>query len=361
MKQSLKILVSNRALPTNGIGSWTTRLTKLNLDNTFFDFVLSPSSFDENYLYCKKRRFITWRKEVRNLNLKYWVAIDYIRKIKILSKKANKIVAVIMDDVHLLEAIILVKNNFSCSIEIIFSFHGFKLDLKEGVLSSIDKIFFLSQKGYEISKQKHPDNFPKSIVVGNGIDSSIFFPLADESFLKQRKAFGFSAKDEILIWVANDRPKKGIHLFYEILNVLLLEAPNLKVIIIGSKNEYEHLNVSNIGPISNDRVAEYLKISNYYMFTTFYEEGFGLSMVEALKCGNSVIATNKGAIPEVLHELDNVYLINYTNDVKKWIEAFYLARKDTNFGKSRPSKVETDKIWNYNNWEKRFIKAINED
>lgn len=361
MKQSLKILVSNRALPTNGIGSWTTRMSKLNLNNNFFDYILSPSNYNEKYLNCKKRKFLTWRKEVRKLNLKFWVAKDYIKKIKLLSKKVNKIIIVVIDDIHLLEAITLVKNSYKCSIEIVFSFHGFELNLKDEVLQKIDKILFLSEKGYEFSKNKYSNSFPKTIVVGNGVDSNIFFPLNEKELVKQREENGYDIKDEILIWVANDRPKKGIQIFHEIIEELLKSLQDLKVIIIGSDSHYSDLRVSNIGRISNEDVAKYLKISNYYMFTTFYNEGFGLSMIEALKCGNAVIASNRGAIPEVLNGLDGIYLIDKINAIEKWIEAFNLARKDTNFGRLRPNKTITDQIWDYNNWEKKFIKAINEN
>ena len=361
MKQSLKILVSNRALPTKGIGSWTTRISKLNLNNAFFDYILSPSSYNEKYLSCKKRKFITWRKEVRGLNLKYWVAKEYIQKIKLLSKRANKITLVVIDDIHLLEALTLTKNSYKCSIEIIFSFHGFELNLKHDVLHKIDKILFLSQKGYEFSKNKYSKNFPKTIVVGNGVDSNIFFPLDENEFAKQREKKGYNINDEILIWVANDRPKKGIHIFHNIIEELLKNLPDLKVIIVGSDSKYNHPRVNNIGRISNKEVAAYLKISNYYIFTTFYDEGFGLSMIEALKCGNAVMASNKGATPEVLSGLENVYLVEKINDPENWIEAFNLARKDTNFGKIRPNKTVTSKIWDYNNWEKKFIEAINEN
>tara|TARA_R110002033_G_scaffold169951_1_gene211814 strand:+ start:9879 stop:10964 length:1086 start_codon:yes stop_codon:yes gene_type:complete len=361
MKQSLKILVSSARLPTNGIGSWTTRISKLNVNTAFFDYILSPSSYNEKYLNCKKRKFITWRKEVRGLNLKYWVAKDYIQRIKHLSKNANKITVVVMDDIHLLEAITLTKNNYKCPIEIVFSFHGFDLNLKREVLCKVDKILFLSQLGLEFSKKKYPQKFLKAIVVGNGVDSNIFFPLDKNEFVKQREEKGYTINAEILIWVANDRPKKGIHIFYKIIEELLKNLPDLKVIIVGSDSKYSHSRVKNIGRISNVEVATYLKISNYYMFTTFYNEGFGLSMIEALKCGNAVIASNKGAIPEVLNGLDSIYLVERINDIENWIEAFNLARKGTNFGKIRPSKSMLDKIWDYNIWENKFIEAINED
>jgi glycosyltransferase involved in cell wall biosynthesis len=94
------------------------------------------------------------------------------------------------------------------------------------------------------------------------------------------------------------------------------------------------------------------------MFTTFYDEGFGLSMIEATKCGNTVIASNRGAIPEVLENIDYTYLINDVENIENWIEAFNLARIETNNGKIRRLKSETDLIWDYKDWEQKFINAI---
>ncbi len=94
------------------------------------------------------------------------------------------------------------------------------------------------------------------------------------------------------------------------------------------------------------------------MFTTLYQEGFGLSMIEALKCGNSVIASSRGAIPEVLNNLDNTYLIEDVEDINSWRKGFNLARTNSNFGKDRLSKNDTEVIWNYEDWEAKFINAI---
>lgn len=355
MQRDLNILVSNIALPSKVIGSWTTRLSLLNSNHNLFDFVLSPSNFSNTYLYCKKRNFFTWRKEVRNLLLKYWVGKDYIKALIKLSKKASKLTIVVMDDAHLLEAIILSKSKFSCPLKIVFSFHGFRLQLEENILKEIDKILFLSYSGYEVSKK---DCFPKVSIVGNGVNSDVFYPLNNDEYRKVRIEKGFNLEDEILIWVANDRPKKGFNVFKDVVRKLLVINPTLKVLVIGTTKRIEHENVRNIGRISNTEVSKYLQISNYYMFTTFYEEGFGLSMIEAMKCGNSIIASNRGAIPEVLNSLKYTYLVNDIEHVENWIEAFNLARKETNFGKKRNLKSETDSIWDYKDWEQKFINGI---
>ncbi|NMH86346.1 glycosyltransferase family 4 protein [Flavivirga algicola] len=355
MQNDLNILVSNIALPSKKIGSWTTRLSLLNNTHNVFNYILSPSNFNKTYLYCRKRKFITWRKEVRKFNLKHWVAKDYLKAISKLSKKASRLTIVIMDDTHLLEAIAISKSKFNCPIKIIFSFHGFKLQLENKILKQIDKVLFLSNVGYEVSKT---DNFPKVEIVGNGVNSNVFYPLNDKEYIESRLKKGYIEEDEILIWVANDRPKKGFHIFSEVVQSLLETIPSLKVIIIGTTKKLDHKNVSNIGRISNNEVSKYLQISNYYMFTTFYEEGFGLSMAEALKCGNAIIASNRGAIPEVLNNIDYTYQINDIENIDNWVKAFNLARKETNHGKKRRFKSETDLIWDYKDWEQKFINAI---
>lgn len=359
MQQAANILVSNIALPTTKIGSWTTRLSHFIVANPeVFDVILSPYNDGVNNRYCKKRKFITWKKRWRNLQLLNWVAVDYVKQIKKLSKKYSKVTIVVMDDPHLLEAIVVIKSKLKCEVEIVFSFHGFELKVYPEIIAAIDKILFLTQTGVEKSKLEY-QNFPKTIVVGNAVNSDVFYPLENSEFIEQRRKMGFTKSDEILVWMANDRPQKGIDIFLKIAQRLLQQHNQLKIIIIGSEQSIPNKNVKTIGKMSNIEVASYLQISNYYMFTTRYKEGFGLSMIEALKCGNVVLASNRGAIPEVLKNFDFTYLIDEVEDINLWVETFNLARTNSKFGKERPKKTDTDSIWNYEDWEQKFMNAIN--
>ncbi|OIQ28391.1 MAG: hypothetical protein BM564_09995 [Bacteroidetes bacterium MedPE-SWsnd-G2] len=353
------VLICNQAIPSTKIGSWTNRLTQLVSNHTLFDYILSPSKTLEISCYCKKRKFLTWNKRLRPLMLKYWVGYDYVNVVKKISKQSQTLKVVIIDDVHLLEAIIKCKRDFNCSINVIFSFHGYEFQFSKTYSKDIDKILFLSELGLQISKQNMGVHFPKAEVVGNGVDSEVFFPLNDAEKENLRLEKGYLEDDEILIWVANDRPKKGIQIFFKVITELLERIPNLKIIIIGSLQIYKHPNVNNVGKLTNIEVAKYLQISNYYMFTTLYEEGFGLSLIEAYKCGNAVISTNRGAIPEVLHDLSFSYLVDEPHDINSWVDTFEKLRKETNFGKERINKVTANGIWNYGDWEKRFINSIN--
>jgi glycosyltransferase involved in cell wall biosynthesis len=196
--------------------------------------------------------------------------------------------------------------------------------------------------------------------VGNAVLSENFYPLSLDQFKDLRKRLDYPENSEILTWMSNDRPKKGFSIFKSVAKKLMASYENLHVIIIGTEQEILHQRAKTIGRIPNYDIPNYLQISNYYMFTTLYDEGFGLSMIEALKCGNSVIASNKGAIPEILNDLDRTFLVDSVNTDEAWISCFEKARIHSNFGQIRPNKSQTSTIWNYNNWEQKFTNAISE-
>jgi glycosyltransferase involved in cell wall biosynthesis len=354
----LRVLLANRAVPEISVGSWTRRISIfIKNQPNFFDYILSPSRALDNSIYCKKRRLLSWKPFLREIQLKHWVARDYILAIKRLSKSSKELQIVVMDDLMLLQAISYYKEQLSCKFDLIFSFHGFHLEMDEHLLQVTDKILWLSQSGLDESKKKY-DFFPKSIVIGNAVDSNLFFPLESSEFSQERLKLGYTESEEILVWLSNDRPQKGFHIFKEVVLELLNIQEGLKIIIVGSNQTINHPCVKSIGKIANEDVAKYLQISNYYMFTTLYEEGFGLSMIEALKCGNSVIASNRGAIPEILSGLPYTYLIDNPNDIGAWIKAFIKAQKDTDFGKKRISKFEARATWDYSVWEQKFLEAF---
>ncbi|EDP69668.1 mannosyltransferase [Flavobacteriales bacterium ALC-1] len=355
---SIKILVSNRALPSDKVGSWTTRMTNFVTRNPdFFNYVLSPNKSLVTSRYCKKRSFITWKKRFRKFQLVNWVALDYLKEIKKISKNYDKITVVVMDDLHLLEAISQIKKGIKCELELVLSFHGFNLSLDQKLLSSINKILFLSKTGYEFSKKSHKF-FPKGIIIGNAINSNIFYPLDDEQFEKKRQEKGFSETDKVLIWMANDRPRKGFHIFKAVAEKLLTQNKNLKILIIGTTQTINHINVETVGRLPNNEIAAYLQLGDYYMFTTLYEEGFGLSMVEAYKCGNTVLASKLGAIPEVLHGLTNTFLIEDPNVINNWVKCLNDIMIKSTVNHKRLSVKAASTIWDYEDWETKFIKSI---
>jgi glycosyltransferase involved in cell wall biosynthesis len=354
----LRAVVSNSALPTTSIGSWTNRLTQLiNNNPSFFNYILSPTALATNNIFCKKRQFITWRIEVRHLLLRFWVARDYILALKNNIKDGETWTIVIMDDLHLLEAIVWANQHYGWQAKVAFSFHGFNLNLNPKLVCGTHQILFLSQLAKQQFLKSHTNYKNSTVVVGNAVDSKIFYPLTTVEKNLLKKSLGYNQDDIIIIWMAKDRPKKGFELFKLLVQRLWQEHPQLKVITIGTRQAIKHSNERQLGLLPNAEVVKYLQISNIYTFTTQYNEGFGLSMVEAYKCGNVIVASNLGAIPEVLNGLPNTHIINQPLNVDEWfntcndlINSFYsnksLYKNSTN-------------IWEYNIWESKFKNALN--
>jgi L-malate glycosyltransferase len=75
------------------------------------------------------------------------------------------------------------------------------------------------------------------------------------------------------------------------------------------------------GRIPNDKLPEYLQTTDCYLFPTLWHEGFGMSLIEALHCGNYCIASSIGGVPEVLQYGKLGKLIVNPHFVKEWEQA----------------------------------------
>jgi glycosyltransferase involved in cell wall biosynthesis len=360
MRKIKKILVSNIEVPSGLIGSWVNRISFLiENDPDFFDYILSPSKIlGEKSLHCSKKKWISYHPQLYKWQLKNWVAQDYLKAIeKTLKSSDDFLKVVVMDDFVLCEAIALLKEKYPDRIELIYSYHGHYLNLPENFGHSIDKIFFLTNLGYLESLSKNKIFSPEVFIVGNGVRSDKFFPLDKQDKLKARREMGFSEDDEIIVWMANSRPAKGIHLFKKIIPLLLAEDPNLKFLIIGNKTELniESDKVLQLGRLSHDLLPKYLQISDYYFFTSLWKEGFGLSLVEAIKSGLFVLSSANGGIPEVIKDCDQVSLISEPNKTEKWVKKFLeiRSRKKLDFDQTHLAGFHS-----YEDWEHKFKKAI---
>lgn len=84
-----------------------------------------------------------------------------------------------------------------------------------------------------------------------------------------------------------------------------------------NKNIYHYANQSKLrdhikflGYIANDDKPALYALSNLFVFSSFYE-GFGFPIIEAMKMGTPVIASNRSSLPEIAKNA--AYLINPNN------------------------------------------------
>ena len=333
--QIQRFLISNTALPTNKIGSWTNRITYFIKNHSdFFDYILSPTEQEnEQFRFCQKKSFLKFPLRLKNWQLKNRVGADYIKEIEKLAKPDHLIQILVMDDSLLLEVLTLFKSQSSLSIELIFSFHGHDLRLNPNVIQRVDKILFLTNLAYRRALELNEIFTPEVFIVGNGVRSDLFFPLLKTEKIRKKEDLGFQKEDKLLIWMSNNRPKKGLHLFLKIVKEIISNDNSFKVLVIGVDpiESARGQNIQFLGKIHHEKLPQYLQIGDFYFFTSLWKEGFGLSMVEAAKCGNKIIASDLGGIPEVLNGFSQAFLVQDPNKVENWLNAFLTASKDSEY------------------------------
>ncbi|AWX43252.1 hypothetical protein HME9304_00239 [Flagellimonas maritima] len=137
---------------------------------------------------------------------------------------------------------------------------------------------------------------PNAEIIYNGIDLN-------------KWSFNEFPKGDYLFWYGRICPEKG--------TVEAIEAAiksNCKLILAGPINNKEYFedsvesllenqNISYVGHLSQMEVGEYLSNAQLMLFTSLWEEPYGLTLAESLGCGTPVVAFEGGATQEILtHE-----------------------------------------------------------
>lgn len=360
MKDKNRVLVSNLPLPYQGIGSWTFEFNYFLEKNDFFDFVLSPRKDSEGkYIYCPKNNWFPGSSLIRQKALTGWVAKNYLAELLKIGQAGIPVQILVIDDQALLQAVCAIKAQLPAGSEIVFYYHGHALVLVPSLAHKVDKVFFLTEAGYLESLRINNEFTPEVHILGNGISSETFYPLSYDQKVSVREANGFEKDDIIICWMANSRPVKGIHLFGKMIPKLLELDPKIKIITIGHEPNplWENKRVVQLGRKTSEELAKYLQLSNYYFFTSLWKEGFGLSLVEAIKCGNYIFCSENGGIKDVVSEYSEVTLIKTPNIISSWIDAFQETLNRLPSGDQKQT-LNHNEFFSLDSWEKRLKKAL---
>lgn len=325
LNSKIRVLLSNLPLPFDQVGSWTSEFNYLLKQAPLFDYVLSPNPIQSGiFKYCKKRKWFKGAKFFKDKLLFSWIFRDYINELTRISKDGTPLQLLVIDDQLMLATLSMRKSGFPRNTELIYYHHGHSISLSAQVMDRVDKVFFLTHSGYKESVETNFQFTPEVEIIGNGVSSEIFYPLQKAEKLSRRKSLGFDGEEILIAWMANSRPVKGIHLFDKMISELLQLDPRIKIVIIGhsSSLDWDTERVIQKGRLDPLQVAEILQITDFYFFTSLWKEGFGLSLVEAIKCGNFIISSANGGIKDVVGKYERVKLIEEPNIVSNWIKEF---------------------------------------
>ena len=111
-----------------------------------------------------------------------------------------------------------------------------------------------------------------------------------------------------LIYVGRLIPEKGVHLLLEALSMLPENLP-VQTQIVGYGVELEHLKMlaEDLGVAEKTEflgkrsdVPQLLEQADFFVHPATCQEGFGITLIEAMACGIPCIASRGGAIPEII-------------------------------------------------------------
>lgn len=331
------ILVSQSPLPYQEIGSWTTMYKNyFESDNVSVDVILceEPKTRFKNVEYCIVPNNITTKlkKKLKKKPHQHYVdaLLEYL-------KPNEKYVIQVVDNFGFTEALyknLLEQPDLRNQLYIQFFYHGYSPFLgnprSRWLFEFIDEMVLLTQSSYVEHKNYYTVLPCLFSVLHNGIDNSKFYKVGVDKKLQLKQKYNVEHKT-VFLWCSQDRPKKGLDLILKAWKLLIKKHADIELWIIGTERQNDIEHVRFFGKIPNDNLPEYYQTSDCYLFPTLCHEGFGMSLIEAMHCGNYCIASALGGVPEVLQNGKLGTLVDNPHFIEEWITAIetYLVHKET--------------------------------
>lgn len=138
---------------------------------------------------------------------------------------------------------------------------------------------------------------PDRISIVSNVPAPAFTPRVHASTRVWRQF----ALDRYCLYVGDVHPRKNLAGLADA--VKLLGDPHLELAVVGRAGHRgtQIIEASGgrwLGPLGDDDLADLYTAAAVTCYPSLYE-GFGLPVVEAMACGSPVVASNRGAIPEV--------------------------------------------------------------
>lgn len=350
------VLLSQFELPYDKIGSWTSMYNYYLQKDHKIDYLLCPEPKTHNasveYSFVKGSLLTKSKKKV--LNKRY---LAHINALEAIIDPNEKYVIQVIDNFGIVDPLErFLKNKYDrTKFYIQFFYHGFPPyynNLKgRPFFDSIDEMVLLTQDSYKDHKGFYTALPCRFSVQHNGVDRQVFKPITTEEKNKLKSSLGVEGKT-VFLWCSQDRPKKGLDLILDVWKRIYEQHDDIVFWIIGAKRDENIEGVEFIGEVPHKKIHKYYQASSIYLFPSLNKEGFGLSLLEALSCGNLCIASNNGGIAEVLNYGEYGQLVDRPNFIEDWIVAIENALNQVNeFQMNLP-----EGIYDLNEW----CEAMNE-
>jgi glycosyltransferase involved in cell wall biosynthesis len=283
--------------------------------------------------------------------------LKYFNRLKSIFADHDHAVLLLVDDYNLLFAISkwLARTGLRRRASVVFFIHGmsyfFDTEQAQTFYRSLDEIVYLTHMSYALERSRTIEIPCEASVVWNGVDKEQFAPVNRETKSALRARIGIDPDCTCFLWLAQDRPKKGLHVVLRAWDTFRRGRGNVQLMVVGADQREPIDGVTWCGFVPHADVAPYLQMSDIYLFPSLWPEGFGLSVAEALSANLLTIASDIGPMSEVLDGGRYGYLVREPHVVDHWVTAMetqhdrFLANARRNpFARLEPDRYSID-VW----------------
>lgn len=226
-----------------------------------------------------------------------------------------------------------------------YFFHGLSLlRLSDGIIATSNEQAEIIKKFYFIREDKIFKAF-------NGIHVGIFVPL--KKFDRVREIYKILSSTNLILSIARLERDKGIQNIIRSLPLILKEFPDTKLMIVGDgsyasklKKMVKKLKIENnvifTGMLTFESLPEYFNACDIFVNPTIRQNGYDLTILEAMACEKPVVVSNIGSVPTVINDGADGILVP-PGDIKKLAEGVIQVLKDKemaeHLGKAARRKV----------------------
>ncbi len=195
------------------------------------------------------------------------------------------------------------------------------------VLDYLKSDFFISKSPYMSELFSKQLISKKCFEIPYFVDTSKFNPCSPKEQVVLKEQFGFNATDTIILFVGRLNERKGVSFLLDAFKKLLVQKLNNVYLILISPVDKANISVfqeSIINKVKDvefknrvkhidyhlDNVHDYMRLCDIYCLPSF-QEGFPISICEAMCCEKFIVASNIEEIngPQLEH-LKSGYLVN---------------------------------------------------